>query len=150
MPFGRRNSDKVEGARSPSPILLAALIIAVALAIGAGAAVWALAPTTAAQSFEATAHELGITEATRESLGKALHAALRDMSEAPCDDGLHARAGRAAVAYYETLLEKPILAAGLNVTYDSFCTTLPTKDDHPLTPLLQRWQSGVAVELHAR
>ena len=148
MTFGRRGGGAAQEPRQPpSSLPVLAIAIAVVIVAAAVAMTWALALPSASQRFATSALELGVTDAMREQLGAALQSALTDLDEVPCDEGLQSRAGKAAVAYYETLLEKPIVAAGLMVTFDSYCRELPSKNDHPLTPLVRRLGLGANLRL---
>lgn len=104
-----------------------AAAIMVPVAVAAALAGWLLSPgPDVATRLEEAASRLGITEALRSERREALRAAIADFEEEPCDEGLRERAGKAVVAYYETLLERPIIEAGLIMTYEARCE--PRKD----------------------
>jgi hypothetical protein len=149
MSFGQRSSDEEPAEASPSsPYLFRVVLIALPVVAAAMALGWLLKPASiAAERLERAAGELGVSDAVRHELGETLYFAFRDLDEVPCDRGLHERTGKAAVAYYETLLEKPLLKAGLTVSYDTFCEQPPTADIHPLAPLLARRGLGGGLKL---
>lgn len=108
---------------------------------------WLTPPSNPILAFDRAATELGVTAERRKELSDTLQAAYNDLEEVPCDEGLLDRAGRATVAYYETLLEKPLLAANLGMTYESFCQPKLDKNAHPLEPLLNRRGLGMNLKL---
>lgn len=125
-------------------------IVAIVLPVAVAAGLigwWMTPPPSPILIFERTAANLGITADRRKELSDALQSAFRDLEEVPCDEGLRERAGAAAVAYYETLLERPLLVANLGMTYESLCQPKLDKNAHPLEPLLNRRGLGMNLKL---
>lgn len=86
--------------------------------------------------FAESAAKLGVTGEVRHELRDHFQKELQKMEGDLCEETYRVRAGKAAVKYYETLLEKPVLAAGLEFTYDNRCQLRADKNVHPLERLL--------------
>ncbi len=148
MQFGRRTEDPSAGEGSGATLnlgdwLVPGLITLVAL-VGAAIA-WSYASDDHKSSFERAAAKFGVTDALRADLRQQFQKTLVEMDRDICDETLRDRAGKAAVAYYETLIEKPVTEAGLEVTYDSRCQSRPDRNRHPFEQLFM--QRGLGSNL---
>lgn len=146
MTFGRRTIDETtEPTSSASPWIIGAGIAA-AVALVAVAVAWGMAPVATPQArFQEAAHRLGITDEIRTELSEALRTGLSDIEELPCDEGIRDRAGAAAVAYYEALLEKPMAAAALAINLQLPWSCMPDRwRTIPDRVLQQKLEGGMA------
>ncbi|MCB1549989.1 MAG: hypothetical protein KDJ41_19480 [Hyphomicrobiaceae bacterium] len=150
MEFGRKSNsqDEPENADETSyGTLLVVVIAAFGVLLAAGIFMFGSSGTSPTVTFERSLQKLGLTDATHAGLRDQFQLALQNMQEDMCDESLRDRAGHAAVAYYETLLEKPLSDAGLTGTYDHRCQPLAEKGMHPLTYLLTRRGLGSNLTL---
>ena len=148
MTFGRRTIDETtEPASSASPWIIGAGVAA-AVALVAVAVAWGMAPVASPQArFQEAAHRLGITDEIRTELSEALRTGLSDIEELPCDEGIRDRAGAAAVAYYEALLEKPMAAAELAISHNAQCLARIDRKSHPLELVVHHRSFGGNLQL---
>lgn len=93
---------------------------------------WRSPPDEARTQFLKAATKLGITEAKRTALRNDLQQALLEMERYKCEENQRLVAGQIAVAYYETLLEKPVVAANLHMTRRGICEVRSEKPEEPL------------------
>ena len=77
--------------------------------------------TVASIRFFAAASQLSITDSVRSSLRQEFSHALNEMERNLCDNSLREIAGQTAVAYYEALVEKPVIKAGLQLNRRGIC-----------------------------
>ena len=151
------NSEpRVSAARSLAVILGA-------LAVATGLSVMWLSELDATSSLEQAAARLGVTDASRERLREDFRYALLEFGKDTCDEENRTRAGKAAVAYYETLLEKPFTEAGLEMTAEALCQPATRRGVHPFEVLILggrqtlpwgclplAWRTPVDLALQAR
>lgn len=83
--------------------------------------------------FMQAAATLGITDEKRKMLRDDLQRDLIYMESDKCDETRRALAGLSAVAYYVTLLEKPVIAAKLHMTRRGICEVATEKPEEPLS-----------------
>lgn len=145
MTFGRLTADPddaqpdrglVEKSKYPALILLAVILATLVL--------WAIWPKDIDHraSLAEAAARLGVTDEVRASLRNDLQKTIGYLGGDLCDESLRDQVGRAAVAYYETLLEKPVMEAGLEMTYDSRCMPRISLGTHPFEALRSRGGLG--------
>jgi hypothetical protein len=151
MSFGHRSStglvddeDDTSASPSLSRLLVGGLVVAVA---GTLAAVLFLAEPDYTTSIEKAAANAGVTDELRLKLRLDFEKSLVEVGQEPCDEGLRDRVGKAAVIYYETLLEKPITAAGLEMTYASRCQPKLDPRTHPMEIILAHQGLGEGLSL---
>lgn len=94
--------------------------------------------------FSAAVNELGVTDTIHTKLRDDFERAALEMQRAPCDEDARARVGRAAVAYYETLLEKPFVKANLRMTRRGVCTGQGEAKSEPLS-LIEAFRGGLRL-----
>lgn len=149
MSFGRRSPHDDPGAAETDTAnqtwLFAAVATVVAVLLVGGLTYWFSTETDSTTRFEQAAAKLGITDTVRAELRLKFQTALLNMEADVCEEGLRDEAGKAAVLYYETLLEKPVTEAGLTITYDSRCQQRLPKDTHALEFLIA--QRGLGKNL---
>ncbi len=98
-------------------------------------------------AFERAAAQLGVTDASRAELRERARSELTKLQSEICDESFRDRAGAAVVAYYETLLERPLVQAGLEMSYETRCQKKTDSNAHPLQALLARRGLGVRLAL---
>jgi hypothetical protein len=139
MSFGRRsNGERTFGVIGDSSQSLIWLVAAVAVMVVAGTGL-ALSLNREADpkvTLEQAALTLGVTNEVRLKLRQDFQKALLDMERDLCEETLRDKAGKVAVRYYETLLEKPVIAAGLEVTYHNRCRPRPDANSHPFERII--------------
>lgn len=148
MSFGRRSGGKRGfGTSSDSAAVLPWIIGGVCAIAGLGVvfAGLTLSATDPRVSFEQAALRLEVTDQVRTQLRMDFEKALLAMEEDLCEETYRNRAGKAAVRYYETLLEKPIISAGLEVSYHNRCQSRPRGTSHPLERIFAT--SGIGANL---
>ncbi len=134
MAFGRRSVERERTAPSgPSgwTVPLVPAGIAVGVLLFAGLVIAMSREPDNSSLLEKAALKLGVTDEVRTTLRQQFLKAMNDMQSELCDESLRDRAGRAAVQYYETLLEKPVTEAGLEITYQNRCQVRLNRNTHP-------------------
>ena len=139
MSFGNRSSGRdtfsqVLSRGTNLPLIIAAG--AAGLVICIGVAVANFNSDSHVTRFAESAAKLGVTEEVRQELREQFQKELQKMDGDLCEETYRVRAGKAAVKYYETLLEKPVLAGGLEFTYDNRCQHRTGFQVHPLERML--------------
>ena len=151
MSFGRRSepSEAAEAGEERAsgltdllrshPWLPVATIGGLAAMIAGAAAFAVMQPreVDAQAVLERAAVAGGLTEQRRMALREKLSRTMREMQENLCDESSRDDAGKAAVAYYEQILEKPVIAAGLEATYHNRCQRRFNQSNHPFEQLIQ-------------
>jgi hypothetical protein len=107
-------------------------------------------PTTPRSQFREAAIALGITEAKHQALREDFEQTTILMDREPCNDSYRRVAGQAAVAYYETLLERPFMRAKLEMTQRSVCAVkingkATTHTPHEPLSFVQAFQNGLRL-----
>lgn len=149
MGFGRRSAEREDDgsyAAASMPGWLLPALAAVAVT-GAALAVWQLSGSDHNASFEQSASKLGVTEELRADLRHQFEKDLLGMEREICDESMRDKAGRTAVKYYETLLERPVIDAGLEMTYDSRCQLRADRNSHPFERLFAKRGLGSNLTL---
>lgn len=148
MTFGRRTVEVVSEPASTASVWIIGAAVAVAVTMVAVAVAWSMTPVATPQArFLEAVQRLGLTDEIRAELSEALRAGLNDIEELPCDEGIRERAGAAAVAYYETLIEKPMAVAELAISHNSQCQAQTDKKAHPVEPLVHHRTLGGNLRL---
>lgn len=114
---------------------------------GAAAIGFRSKPADPRAEFRNAAVAVGVTDELREELRTTLTRAMIALENDGCDEIVRDRAGKAAVAYYETLLEKPFAKARLHMTRRGVCAV--TREDlanraDPLS-LVADFQNGLRL-----
>ena len=133
-PSGRETFAQVLPQGTNLPLILAG--VAAVVMLGIGMAYARLNNGDEITRFAEAAAKLGVTTEVRQELREQFQKELQKMEGDLCEEIYRVRAGKAAVKYYETLLEKPVLAAGLEFTYDNRCQLRADRNVHPLQRFL--------------
>jgi hypothetical protein len=148
MSFGRRSAERerlVPSSQASWAVPLIPAAVAVGVVLFAGLAIAMSRQPDHNDLLEKAAVKLGVTSEVRAALRQQLLKAMHDMDRELCDESLRDRAGRAAVQYYETLLEKPVTEAGLEMTYHNRCQLRLNRGSHPFERLFS--VSGIGSNL---
>ena len=139
MTFGRRSAERIDVENVEASTPVSPWLIAAGLAIflsAAGYAMVRLGEVDHTATLEQAAIGQGVTDEVRAKLRQDFAKALIEMERELCDEWLRDRAGKQAVLYYETLLEKPVIAAGLEMTYHNRCQPKLNRNSHPFERLI--------------
>lgn len=138
---------KTSSAMIPTKVVYAALAV-LGCAVGLGAA-WHVRSYihTPQRSFAKSAEALGLTESARQEVRSEFSLRLIEMEADPCNYTRRKNAGRAAVAYYETVLEKPFVAARLTIAKRGICETSKEEAGYRMDPfsLVHEFRKGLRL-----
>jgi hypothetical protein len=125
---------------------LGAAFVAVAV-LGVAAMKWARPAPDPKDQFREAVVVLGITNDKHRQLRSEFEFASLEMERNPCNDSLRQIAGQTAVAYYETLLERPFVKAKLEMTQRNLCSGKIDGKWVPAEPLtlIQAFHNGLRL-----